>query len=142
MSLGIAAQSQNARQAASAKAMDSSHSTLFLAFAAALLEELILTCIRDIKAKRGSSSPVTMEGLNKIDGRTIDLAIAEADAFIKLGPPESAKEWVIRSISTRMCAGAPQEVMDAIQTEELEEIEPAVPPAFAGAPKPGMPKPG
>lgn len=141
MSLGIAAQSQNARQAASAKAMDSSHSTLFLAFAAALLEELILTTVAAIKAKRSSASPCTMEGLNKIDGRTIDMAIAEADAFLKLGPPDAAKEWVIRSISARMCAGAPQEVLDEIQTEELEEPEPVVSPASVGAPKPGMSKP-
>jgi hypothetical protein len=59
----------------------------------------------------------------------------ETEAFLKLGPPKSAKEWLVRSVSTRMCAGAPQEVLDKILTEPLDEPEVLV------APKPGMPKP-
>jgi hypothetical protein len=133
--LGLASQSQNARQAASAKAMDASHSTLFMAFAASLLESLILSTVGAIKEKRNSNSPLTMEGLNKIDGRSLEQAMTEAQQFTALGPPEAAKEWIIRAISTRMCAGAPDEVMTKIQTEPLDE------PKVPVAPKPGMPKP-
>lgn len=132
--LGLASQSQNARQAASAKAMDASHSTLFMAFAASLLEALILGVIGDVKAKRQSTTPLTMEGLNKIDGRSLEQAMLDAQQFITLGPPKTAKEWIIRAISTRMCAGAPDDVMTKIQTEPLDEPKPV-------APKPGMPKP-
>jgi len=133
--LGLAAQGQNARQAASAKAMDASHSTLFMAFAAALLESLLLSTVLAIKSKRGSTSPVSLEGLNKIDGRTVEQATMETEAFLKLGPPNAAKEWLVRSVSTRMCAGAPQEVLDQILTEPLVE------PKVLDVPKPGMPKP-
>ncbi|MFH1602341.1 MAG: hypothetical protein ABIH03_00350, partial [Pseudomonadota bacterium] len=51
--LGLSQQSQNARQAASAKAIDRSDATMFLAFAAAELEETILSVVRLIKEKRG-----------------------------------------------------------------------------------------
>jgi hypothetical protein len=104
--LGLANQSQNARQAASAKAMDASHSTLFMSFAAALLEVLIVAVVKDIKAKRSPATTMKMEGLNKIDGRSIDQAITEAKSFFELSPPPTARRFVLASLTTRMMAGA------------------------------------
>ena len=138
--LGNASQGQNARQAASAKAMDASHSTLFMAFAAALLEELLLTVVGDIKDKRGSVTPVFLEGLNRIDGRTIEQAVSEAKAFMALSPPLAAARHVVGSVCMRIMAGASEEDQQAALSE-LKTMTFSAPARVGAAPNPGMPKP-
>jgi hypothetical protein len=120
--------------------MDASHSTLFMAFAAALLEELILTVVGDVKDKRGSSTPVTLEGLNRIDGRTLGQSIMEAKLFLELSPPEAAARYVVGSVAMRVMAGASEEDQQAALSQLKSMKFPAPAPAGA-APDPGKPKP-
>jgi hypothetical protein len=115
--LGLAQQGQNARQAATAKAIDRSDATMFLAFAAANLEEMILAAVRLIKEKRGSSSTVRLDGLNNIDGRTLGLMLSDAAAYFALNPPDAAKKYVHKVLAARVCAGAGQEELKEIESE-------------------------
>jgi len=74
--------------------------------------------------------------LNRIDGRGLEQMIAEAKAFFELNPPETAKRYVMESITTRIMAGADEE-----ETQKaIKEIDVSPPADPAGAPNPGMPK--
>jgi len=132
--LGLSSQGQNARQAASAKAIDRSDATLFLSFAATSLEEMILGAAGDIANKRGASEDVRLDGLNDIDGRPISAAIADSKEYLDTKPPEAAERWVKKQLAARVCAGAPEEVCKEIEKELDKPMpKPVVPPAFPPA---------
>jgi hypothetical protein len=102
--LGQSQQSQNARQAAAAKAIDREDSTLFIAFAAASLAEMYETALKLVQSKRGDSTIISIQGMDKIDSKPLQDAIAEVQQLSMLPRiPDEAYEFVIRRLASKLC---------------------------------------
>ncbi len=141
--LGQSQQSQNARQAAEAKTIDREDSTLFIGFAAASLSELYERALRLVQDKRQDSAVITVAGMDKIDGKPLKDAIAEATSLAMVPRmPEEAIEYVVKRLAAKACQDAPQEVQDEIAEAELPPAPEPVKPASDGVPVAGKPMTG
>lgn len=118
MALFLAAQSQNARQSADAKEMDSASSTNIIRMFADSEKAQVIEVLNMIREKRGDeATSVQLTGMDDIDGRPLMRAIQEATAFMGVNPPPSAKRYIVGKVALSACSDAPQSVREAIVSE-------------------------
>jgi hypothetical protein len=70
-----------------------------------------------IQEKRGDSAEVHIEGLDDIDGRSLDQLISDAKGLFELDPPAQLRKHVMRSVAMTAMQNASDEMRAAVAEE-------------------------
>lgn len=137
---------QGDRQSGQAKKVDRASIYSLLGAQAKKITKSVVRFVDAVKKVKKSQADVTPAGLDAFDIDSKETKLMIAEQFLALpGAPESAKKWILESLSINLCENAPtdvkQKIKDEIEKADLSEKPPVITVPGTGAPNGGMPQP-